>query len=107
MLAFPHSTLSNTKTLLEEVIQLIRKEKVNLVVLGYSSDFSGEDNPIMKLVHAFKKELEMKLGIPVVFEQEWLSTQEASRFTGTHDMLDASAAAVILQRFLDKKRIIK
>lgn len=107
MLAFPHATLSNTKTLVSDVTEIIRKENANLVVLGYSADFSGEENPVMERVHAFKKTLEETSGVPVVFEQEWLSSQEASRFTGAHDMLDASAAAVILQRFLDKKRFTK
>lgn len=106
-LAFPHSVLPNKKTLTEDVAVLAKKENANIVVLGYSSDLHGNDNPIMERIHGFKKELENIAGIPVIFEQEWLSSQEASRFTGANDMIDASAAAVILQRFLDKKRFQK
>lgn len=106
-LAFPHAVLLNTKTLADDVAALVRKENAGIVVLGYSSNLQGSDNPIMERINAFKKELEGVVGVPIVFEQEWLSSQEASRFTGANDMIDASAAAVILQRFLDKKRLTK
>lgn len=106
-LAFPHAVFPNKKTLAGDVAALARKENAGIVVLGYSSNLQGGDNPIMARVHMFKKELEEAVGLPVIFEQEWLSSQEASRFTGTNDMIDASAAAVILQRFLDKKRFQK
>lgn len=106
-LAFPHSVLQNKKSLLKDILALVKKEGANIIVLGYSSKLTGEDNPIQEYIHAFKKELEESVGVPVIFEQEWLSSQEASRFTGANDMIDASAAAVILQRFLDKKRFQK
>jgi putative Holliday junction resolvase len=106
-LAFPHSVLKNSKTLARDVLDVARNEAANIIVLGYSSKLSGEDNIIQERIHEFKKELETVSGMPVIFEQEWLSSQEASRFTGTNDMIDASAAAVILQRFLDKKRFQK
>ncbi len=103
-LAFPHTVLQNTKTLTEDIATIVQKENVHLIVLGYSSDLQGNDNPLMERIHEFKKELETQVAVPIVFEQEWLSSQEASRFMGAGDMLDASAAAIILQRFLDKKR---
>ncbi len=106
-LAFPHAVFPNTKTLVDDVAALVHKENAGIVVLGYSLNLQGGDNPIMARVYEFKKELEGVIGVPVVFEQEWLSSQEASRFTGANDMIDASAAAVILQRFLDKKRFQK
>jgi putative Holliday junction resolvase len=106
-LAFPHSVLKNSKKLARDVSDVARAEKANIIVLGYSSKLSGEDNIIQERIHEFKKELETTSGMPIIFEQEWLSSQEASRFTGTNDMIDASAAAVILQRFLDKKRFQK
>ena len=38
----------------------------------------------------------------IFFEKEWLSTVEARRYDDRKDA-DDSAAAIILQRFLDKK----
>jgi putative Holliday junction resolvase len=104
MLAFPHSVCANTKHLVDDIVALQKKEGVNIVILGHSTTLSGADNPVQEDIRAFKEALEARIGIPVIFEREWLSSQEAKRFTGKNDMLDASAAAIILQRFLDKKR---
>ena len=103
-LAFPHSVVKNTKRLVDDIARIREREGANIIVLGHSTTLQGEDNPIQEDIAAFKKVLEARTGMPVVFEREWLSSQEAARFTGEHGMLDASAAAVILQRFLDRKR---
>jgi RNase H-fold protein (predicted Holliday junction resolvase) len=39
----------------------------------------------------------------VVFEPEFLTSHQAEYFQGKHDLLDASAAALILQSYLDKR----
>ena len=48
--------------------------------------------------------LEEVTGLPVVFQEESWSSAEAARFQGVTPELDASAAAIILQRFLDITR---
>jgi RNase H-fold protein (predicted Holliday junction resolvase) len=65
-------------------------------------DDKGENNKIMELIIPFKKELEGITRLPVIYEKEYMSSQHAEFFQGKHDMLDASAAALILQRYLDK-----
>ncbi len=103
-LAFPREVLQNSRALVSDIVAIVQKEKVNIIVLGYSTDTQGNDNAVMVDIQEFKKELEGKTNVPVVFEHEWFSSQEATRFTGTNNMIDASAAAIILQRFLDRKR---
>jgi hypothetical protein len=39
----------------------------------------------------------------VIYEPEFMTSVQASRITGENDMLDASAAALILQSYLDKQ----
>ena len=51
---------------------------------------------------SFKKELEAALGKKVEYEPEFWSSMQAERWQGKTDKLDASAAAIILQSFLDK-----
>lgn len=106
-LAFPREVLQNTHTLVLDIVAIVQKENVNIIVLGYSTDTKGNDNLIMPAIQGFKKDLEEKTTVPVVFEHEWFSSQEATRFTGANSMIDASAAAIILQRFLDRKRVQK
>ena len=103
MLAFPKKNVLATEQLLERLLQEIHEQKAHLVVLGHSMNSQGEDNPVMKEVHQLKKDLEEN-NIQVVLEPEFLSSQEARRFQGRDAEIDASAAAVILQRFLDRRR---
>lgn len=104
ILAFPQSVIPNDEALLEAVKGVCDRESARLIVVGHSVDSRGEDNPVMKHIRLFKDALEEETGLPVVFEQEQWSSFEAARFQGNVALLDASAAAIILQRFLDKQR---
>ncbi len=99
--AIPHSVIPNDYKTVENIAKLC-KEGVQGIILGESVNDKGENNKIMDLIVPFKKELEGVTRVPVVYEREYMSSQHAEFFQGKHDMLDASAAALILQRFLDK-----
>ena len=59
----------------------------------------------MKKIKTFKLQLEDLLKIPVRYEPEFMTSHQAEQFQGKHDMLDASAAALILQSYLDYKKL--
>lgn len=109
----PYSVIKNSKTTKDEVlakiIDIIKTEQVAEIVLGESKDFKGQDNTVMSVIRDFKSRLECALvflappTVPVVFEPEFLTSHQAEYFQGKHDLLDASAAALILQSYLDKK----
>lgn len=120
-LAFPYSVLKNDKTLLAEVERIVKEQKVRLVVMGESKDFTGAGNPIAKQADEFKKAIENATHKKVEYEPEFLTSVQAarrharrpegSRGTGQraeqrreNEMLDASAAAIILQSYLDRTR---
>jgi putative Holliday junction resolvase len=103
-MAFPYLVLQNNN-LLEEIEKIIKKEKIGEIVIGESKNFQGEPNKIMAEIEKFKKELEEKLKIKVWFEPEFMTSSQAKQITGENDMQDASAAAIILQSYLDKKSI--
>ena len=46
-----------------------------------------------------------KEGYIVHLEPEFMTSANAERFQGKNDMLDASAGALILQSFLDRKKV--
>jgi putative Holliday junction resolvase len=104
-LAFPLTTLKNTAGLIEEVCALCETHKIDTVVIGESKDFKGNENKIMEGVRDFSEKLKSK-GLEVVLEPEIMSTIQAERLQGRADeqkeTIDASAAAVILQSFLDR-----
>lgn len=106
-LAFPRVVLENKKNLMEKIKEICEEEKVEGVVMGESFDSKGEPNPIMKDISVFKKHLEDEVFLPVYFEAEFMTSHHAAiggkKGEFKKEVLDASAAALILQRFLDKK----
>lgn len=106
-MGFPHGILPNSPRLLAEVSALIAKENVGAIVIGESLDFSGKENPVAKDARAFGEELSEATGLPVSYEFEALTSQEASRsIDGTRERqanpIDASAAALILTSYLSR-----
>jgi len=109
--AQPYSVVRNSRGLIDEIHAIVLKEEISAIVIGESTDFKGKDNLIMEAIREFKNELEETLAtaaqkIAVIFEPEFLSSHQAEYFQGKHDLLDASAAAIILQSYLDKKKNI-
>lgn len=102
--AFPKAVLPNDAAILAALTELCARENVSGIVLGESNDFRGEPNPVMADITKFKKKLERKAALPVHFEAEFLTSAGAGRVGKEDSMRDARAAALILQRFLDRSR---
>ena len=85
--------------------------EVALAVLGLPLNMDGSEGPSARLARSFAPKLESALGIPVELFDERLSTFEAEqrlrdRGLSTRDgraVIDAEAAAVILQNWLDAR----
>lgn len=120
-LAFPHTTVSNDKELINEIRLIIDEYSVDLIVIGESKDYQMKDNRIMNEVHGFMDELEIKTGIKVVLHPEFMTsmqvskehfqaTKESGRNTGkknTAKNLDAKAASIMLQSYIDSNLNLK
>jgi putative Holliday junction resolvase len=107
--AFPFSVIEGEKDLqqiaqivLPKIVEVAQAEGVETVVIGESKDFAQNHNPIMKQIAGIQHGLE-QAGFTVILEPEFLSSAQAERFQGKHDKLDASAATIILQSYLDRK----
>lgn len=110
-IALPHSVIP-TKQALDEIASIALREKVGTFVIGDSRDFSGAENAIMEQAKAFGRALRERTGLPVEFEQELFTSAEAARpphkeqktrKPKTRAPLDAKAAALMLQSFLDRR----
>lgn len=102
-LAFPLVVLKNTKRLVGEVQEICEEEKIHAIILGESLDYSGKENPVQEKIKVFKKELEEATKLPVHFEPEFWTSEQARKMGGSGNHNDASAAAIILQSWIDKK----
>lgn len=100
---------------LDQDLSAVRREaeeyEVGLAVLGLPLNMDGSEGPSARLARAFAPRLEEALGVPVELFDERLSTFEAQSrlrdqgFTAREqkDLVDAEAAAVILQGWLDRR----
>ncbi len=104
LMAFPLMVSPNDKSLLKDTVDLIRELKISTVVIGESVDGKGKPNAIAKEARAFGAKIEKEMDIIVAFEKEWYSTVEARKQPGNegNHEVDDQAAAIVLQRYLDK-----
>ncbi|MFA7252419.1 MAG: Holliday junction resolvase RuvX [Candidatus Paceibacterota bacterium] len=101
-IAFPKIVLANDQDLMKNIVDLCMKNGIETVVMGESRNYQGQINEIMWKITGFRKQLET-IGLKVVYEPEFMTSVQASQITGENAMIDASAAAIILQSYLDKR----
>jgi putative Holliday junction resolvase len=100
-MAYPCMISENNTSLMSDIKEIVKAMNIKEIVIGESIDQNGKPNPIMKDIRAFAVRLEDELDLPVHFEKEFMTSLEARRFQGQH-IVDDSAAALILQRYLDR-----
>jgi putative Holliday junction resolvase len=104
-IAFPRVVLVNDETLLSRIAEIIKTENAEAIVVGDTNSHSGAKNPVSAQADAFVEKLKETTKLPVERSWEVWSTMEVSKLaTKGHEHDDASAAAFILQRYLDMKK---
>jgi putative pre-16S rRNA nuclease len=96
---------------LAAIAAIAREYEVETAVVGLPLNMDGSEGPAARHARAFAKRLGAELGIPVELFDERLSTFEAEtrlRDRGfsardSRTRVDAEAAAVILQGWLDRR----
>jgi putative Holliday junction resolvase len=118
-IAFPRVVIQNTPKLFAELLDIIKAESVEAIVVGKSMDQEGNRNIVMDDIDAFVEELEQLTNLKVHMEDERFTSHFLKSFDFTKSIekpisrqrtngkekqyQDAQAAASILQRFLDKR----
>ena len=101
--AYPHLVLKNNPKIIEQIARICRGEKVGEIALGWSLDYHRRENQIMKRIKIFQTALATATGLPIVLEDEVLTTVEANREIGLDNFTDARAAAIILRTYLARR----
>lgn len=110
--AFPREVVP-TMAAHEKVLSLIADEFVSTVVIGQSINRDGSDNPLMHEIRDFAQSLVNECEIEVVFVEERYTSLEAKRQFESklktrkpqkNAPVDDSAAALILQSYIDRNR---
>jgi putative Holliday junction resolvase len=89
---------------------LIRKYNIEGLVFGLPLTTAGTEGDQARCVRAFAQKVAEHTQLPVAFEDERFSSREASSFLrmggqrgGEKSKVDAVAAEIILQQFLDRR----
>jgi putative Holliday junction resolvase len=98
--ALPRAVIPNSDTLLEEVVNLAREWQIQKIIVGESKNLDGKHNPVHSKAVEFVDKLNAA-GLETEFHPEVYTSLEAEQLQGKNDMLDASAAAIILKSYID------
>ncbi len=111
MIASPYKTLNyvSEKDLITQLETIVTKNDIEILVLGLPINMKGEDTAQTMKVRNFK-EILSTLRIPIVYEDERLSSVSAINSLMLQNVktghnkpeIDKTAAAIILQQYLDK-----
>ncbi|MFV0282360.1 MAG: Holliday junction resolvase RuvX [Castellaniella sp.] len=85
-----------------QVRALLAEWQPDLVVVGLPLTLDGEEQPASRQSRRFAHQIEGRFRVRVVLVDERGSSLEAQQILGTHAPDDAVAAAVILQRYLER-----
>jgi putative Holliday junction resolvase len=108
-LALPYGQIENKglKFVLEEVKNICQKERISKIVIGLPISLSGKKEKSAEKVFEFIEELKQVVKIPIVTEDERLSTKMAQKLlrgSGMKKVDHSIAAMLILQSYLDKSK---
>lgn len=98
--------------LLNEIKEIVNKEKIEKVILGFPKNMNNTIGERATSTIEFKEKLEALINIPVILEDERLTTKiaEQALIMGNDlsrkkrkKIIDGTSAVVILQGYLDRK----
>ncbi len=97
---------------LAEIAAIAREKGVEAVVVGLPTSLNGSEGPQAAIVRDFAARLAPLLDVPIAFGDERYTTAEAERLLidrrlsreERRERIDAAAAAIMLQSFLDTRR---
>ena len=101
------------EVVLEELAALVQRQEAQELVMGYPRNMDGTLGPRAEKYAAFARRLEEATGLPVALWDERRTTVDAHRILGEQgvraknrkDKIDSVAATLILEGYLDWKRL--
>ncbi len=120
VLAFPKEIILNDVNTWKKIEKILKSEDVGEVVIGESLNLDGKPNILLARIEIFIQEFKNRFSLPIHKQKEFLTSVEARKSKiGKQDRdksqasskvkkvntinMDAAAAALILQRYLDRK----
>lgn len=108
-IARPLLALAVDGTEIARITAIAEEEKAGTIVIGYPRNQSGEPTAQTAFVEAFKERLGRATALPLVFQDESLTSVLAEEHLSSHGKpyakgdIDAMAAALILDDYLEER----
>lgn len=115
--AQPYSVIDrkgkSQEELIAEILEIIRREQVEEIAVGLPVSLNGSEGDAAAIIRRFAQALADAAKIPLSFEDERLTTAMANRALiegnvgakKSKGLVDKVAASIILQSYLEKKRL--
>ena len=105
-IAVPFGWLEHTETILTDLAEVLLRHEIDVIVVGYPRNQSGEPTKQTAYVEEFVKTIaELDIDAEIVDQDESLTSVQAEARLGTRiknkGEIDAEAASIILQDYLE------
>jgi putative Holliday junction resolvase len=105
-IAVPFGWLEHTETILTDLAEVLLRHEIDVIVVGYPRNQSGESTKQTAYVEEFVKTIaELDIDAEIVYQDESLTSVQAEARLGTRiknkGEIDAEAASIILQDYLE------
>ncbi len=98
-IATPFKTILNSPSVLNDLAYIVKTEVIEKIIVGVPISLDGQKNDFAYKITEFAEDLEARTDISVTLENEVFSSKMAAE---NSIKIDESAAAIILQSFLDR-----
>ena len=106
-IAVPFGWLEHTETILTDLAEVLLRHEIDVIVVGYPRNQSGEPTKQTAYVEEFVKTIaELDIDAEIVYQDESLTSVQAEARLGTRiknkGEIDAEAASIILQDYMEQ-----
>jgi len=115
-LIVPYEVLSSGsfEDIYNQLKTVIEEKQVEEIVIGYPLNMKGEKTEQTKKVEEFADQLQQRAGLPIILEDERLTSVQAQKTTKgffgslwggkAKDAVQKSSAVLILETYIEKKK---
>lgn len=102
VLPFGKVEVKNEDQALTELVNLIKEERIDLVIIGLPLNLNGTENKHTEKIRKFAEMLKSRVDIKMEYVNEMFSSQQADKM-GSGVSRDEKSAMVILESYKNKR----
>ncbi|MCX6806614.1 MAG: Holliday junction resolvase RuvX [Candidatus Berkelbacteria bacterium] len=109
IIARPYGLINEPEKAIKKIKEICQKEKIKEIVVGLPLNMKGEEGIQVQKTKAFVSELQKEVFLPIIFEDERLTTKEADKILremkvkARKEKIDTLSALLILEQYLGGK----